>query len=117
MLIIHKERNIRQNPNILKVAANYDIFTFAYNKQTNTDYHITHFFFFSSLTFSSTTGAAGMLNHHSLSLRFNLSVLDLLIGEYLVHSSNKTAIITYLIGTTATNTAVITSATANRSLA
>ena len=59
-----------------------------------------YFFFLSSFSLSGTrtTGAAGMLNHHSLSLLAHLSVFAFLGGEYLVNVSKKVNRIMYLLG-------------------
>uniref|UniRef100_M1A4N0 Uncharacterized protein n=1 Tax=Solanum tuberosum TaxID=4113 RepID=M1A4N0_SOLTU len=67
------------------------------------DFH--HLFFLSSLAFSRTTGAAGILNHHSLSLLDHFSVLAFRIGEYLVKSSRKVRRIMYLKGKNARTSA------------
>lgn len=67
------------------------------------DFH--HLFFLSSLAFSRTTGAAGILNHHSLSLLDHFSVLAFRIGEYLVKSSRKVRRIMYFKGKNARTSA------------
>lgn len=58
-----------------------------------------------------------MLNHHSRNLLIHLSVLALLIGEYLVNISKNINRITYLLGMKARVKAVTTRATTNFSLA
>lgn len=75
------------------------------------------YFFFSSLSISRITGAAGIPNHHSRSLLIHLSVLAFLGGEYLVNISKNVNRTKYLPGMKARITAVITRAMANFSLA
>lgn len=58
-----------------------------------------------------------MLNHHSRNLLIHLSVLALLIGEYLVNISKNINRKTYLLGMKARVKAATTRATANFSLA
>lgn len=58
-----------------------------------------------------------MLNHHSLSLRVQRSVLGFLRGEYLVNSSKKTRRTMYLNGKKAIIKAMNRRATAHFSLA
>jgi hypothetical protein len=48
-----------------------------------------HLVFLSSLSFSTTPGAAGMLNHHSLNLLVHLSVLALRSGDLFVDASRN----------------------------
>ena len=76
-----------------------------------------YFFFLSSFSLSRTTGAAGMLNHHSLNLLVHLSVLAFLGREYLVNVSKKISSVIYLLGTNATIKATHRRANANFSLA
>lgn len=80
-------------------------------------YNLHHLFFLSSLCLSIITGAAGMLNHHSLNLRVHLSVFDFLRGEYLVKSSKKTSMIIYRDGKNAKSNAMTRRALANFSVA
>ncbi|KAG5613399.1 hypothetical protein H5410_024680 [Solanum commersonii] len=55
-----------------------------------------HLFFLSPLAFSRTTGAAGILNHHFLSLLDHFFVLAFRVDEHLVKSSKKVRRIMYL---------------------
>lgn len=73
--------------------------------------------FLSSLAVSRTTGAAGMLNHHSLNLLDHLSVLALLGAEYLVNTSKNIRRMIYFKGRKARIKAARTSATATLSVA
>lgn len=76
-----------------------------------------YFLFLSSLPLSSKTGAAGMLNHHSLNRRIHLSVCALRGGEYIVNSPTKTSNMMYLKGKKNSTNAVTRKLTANFSLA
>lgn len=76
-----------------------------------------YFFFLSSLPLSSKTGAAGMLNHHSLNRRIHLSVCALRGGEYIVNRPTKASNRMYLKGKKNRTNAVTTRLTANFSLA
>lgn len=76
-----------------------------------------HLFFLSSFSLSSTTGAAGMLNHHSLILLVHLSVLGLLGGEFLVNNSRNKSRSTSLVGRSAIPKAIKTSASIALSVA
>lgn len=76
-----------------------------------------HFLFLSSFSLSRITGAAGMLNHHSLNLLVHLSVLAFLGGEYLVKVSKNTSATMYLQGTKTRINAVNKRVTATFSLA
>lgn len=89
--------------------------TLAYNSTLQILQH--HFFFLSSFSLSSITGAAGMLNHHSRNLLIHLSVLVFLIGEYRVNVSKKINTTTYLLGRKARVKAMTKRAAANFSLA
>lgn len=82
---------------------------------TTSNTYITFSFF--PLSLSSATGAAGMLNHHSLNLLIHLSVIAFLGGEYLVKVSKKTRRTMNLLGRKARIKAVTKRATANLSLA
>lgn len=78
--------------------------TWRYNLQKD------HLLFLSSLfSRSSTTGAAGTLNHHSLNLLVHLSVLGLLRGEYLVNISRSIRRNSHLMGSKAVIRAIRTS--------
>ena len=79
--------------------------------------HRYHLVFLSSVSFSTTTGAAGMLNHHSLNLLVHRSVLALRGGELLVHTSRNISSISTLVGTMARLKAIITNATIALSVA
>lgn len=79
--------------------------------------HMYHLLFLSSFSLSRTTGAAGMLNHHSLSLLIHLSVLAFLKGEYLVNASKKISKNMYLPGNKARIKAETRRITANFSVA
>lgn len=68
-----------------------------------------HIHIFSTLSLSRTTGAAGMLNHHSLHLLAHLSVLALLGGECLVNISRNITKSISLAGKMATVNAIKTS--------
>jgi hypothetical protein len=68
-------------------------------------------FFLSSLSLSTMTGAAGILNHDSLSLRVHFSVLGLLSGEYLVNISKNVISIITRVGIKAKHIAIPTNAT------
>jgi len=79
--------------------------------------HRYHLVFLSSVSFSTTTGAAGMLNHHSLNLLVHRSVLALRGGELLVHTSRNISSISTLVGTMARLRAISTNATIALSVA
>ena len=79
--------------------------------------HRYHLVFLSSVSFPTTTGAAGMLNHHSLNLLVHRSVLALRGGELLVHTSRNISSISTLVGTMARLKAIITNATIALSVA
>lgn len=115
--------------NIYYFASTDEFYTFnismyktktALNKNIcTTDYtmHQYYFLFFSSLSLSSVTGAAGMLNHHSFNLLVNLSVLAFLGGEYLVNISKKSSRTMHLVGKKAKIKAVDRRPKANFSVA
>lgn len=69
-----------------------------------------HLVFLSSFSFSTTTGAAGMLNHHSLNLLVHLSVLALRSGELFVDTSRNTSSRSTFVGTMARLRAINTNA-------
>lgn len=69
-----------------------------------------HLVFLSSFSFSTTTGAAGMLNHHSLNLLVHLSVLALRSGELFVDTSRNTSSRSTFVGTMARLRAISTNA-------
>jgi hypothetical protein len=69
-----------------------------------------HLVFLSSLSFSTTTGAAGILNHTSLNLLVHLSVLALRGGDLFVNASRNINKISTLVGTMARLRAISTNA-------
>lgn len=76
-----------------------------------------HFFFLLSSALMSWTGAAGTLNHHSLTRLSNRSLLAFLHPTSLVNHSTNAIVIKYFTGTTAKITATITSDIADVSVA
>jgi hypothetical protein len=74
--------------------------------------HFMHYnrFFLSSFSLSTTTGAAGILNHNSLSLRVHFSVLGFLSGEYRVNISKNVISIINRVGNKAKHIAIPTNA-------
>jgi hypothetical protein len=79
-------------------------------KITGGDIYRGHLVFLSSLSFSTTTGAAGILNHNSLNLLVHLSVLALRGGDLFVNASRNINKISTLVGTMARHRAISTNA-------